>query len=35
MKVLTVATRGGALAVTQTEVVSSALKKIYPDIKIR
>ena len=35
MKVLTVATRGGALAVAQTEAVSSALKKIYPDIKIR
>jgi len=35
MKVLTVATRGGRLAVAQAEVVSSALKKIYPDIKIR
>ena len=34
MKVLTVATRGGALAVAQTEIVISALKRIYPDIKI-
>lgn len=34
-KVLTVATRGGRLAVAQTEIVISALKKIYPDIKIR
>ena len=34
-KVLTVATRGGYLAVAQTEVVVSALRKIYPDIKIK
>ena len=34
-KVLTVATRGGRLAVAQTEAVSSALKKIYPDIQIK
>ena len=34
-KVLTVATRGGRLAVVQTEIVISALKKIYPDTKIR
>ena len=34
-KVLTVATRGGRLAVAQTEIVISALKRIYPDIKIR
>jgi len=34
MKVLTVATRDGALAITQTEIVISALKKTYPDLKI-
>ena len=34
-KVLTVVTRGGRLAVAQTEIVISALKRIYPDIKIR
>jgi hydroxymethylbilane synthase len=34
-KVLTIATRGGRLAVAQTEIVISALKRIYPDIKIR
>ena len=34
-KLLTVATRGGQLAVAQTEIVISALKRIYPDIKIR
>lgn len=32
--VLTVATRGGDLAVAQTKVVISALKRIYPDLKI-
>ena len=35
MKVLTAATRGGKLAIVQTEIVISALKKIYPDIKIK
>jgi len=30
MKVLTVATRGGELAIAQTEIVTGALKKIYP-----
>ncbi len=35
MKVLTVATRGGDLAVAQTEIIVSALKKIYPDIQIK
>ncbi|MFQ6035361.1 MAG: hydroxymethylbilane synthase [Sedimentisphaerales bacterium] len=34
MKILTVATRGGALAIAQTEIVTGALKKIYPDIQI-
>jgi hydroxymethylbilane synthase len=34
MKVLTAATRGGKLAIAQTEIVISALKKIYPDIEI-
>jgi len=34
MKVLTVATRGGRLAIAQTEAVSSALKKIYPPLQI-
>ncbi|MFB0523956.1 MAG: hydroxymethylbilane synthase [Phycisphaerae bacterium] len=34
MKVLTVATRGGALAIAQTRIVTGALKKIYPDLKI-
>jgi len=32
---LTVATRGGELALAQTEIVVSALKKIYPDIQIK
>ena len=35
MDVLTVATRGGALAVAQTEIVIAALKKIHPHIEIR
>ena len=35
MKVLTVATRPGKLAIAQTEIVIGALKKIYPDIQIR
>jgi len=34
MKFLTVATRGGALAIAQTEVVIGALKKVYPDLQI-
>jgi hydroxymethylbilane synthase len=33
-KTLTIATRGGALAAAQTEIVVSALKKLYPDIDI-
>ena len=33
-KLLIVATRGGRLAIAQTEIVSSLLKKIYPDIQI-
>ena len=32
---LTIATRGGELALAQTEIVVSALKKIYPDIQIK
>lgn len=35
MKSLTVATRGGALALAQTEHVIAALKKIHPDLEIR
>ena len=35
MKVLTAATRAGALAIAQTRIVADALKKIYPDIKIK
>ena len=35
MKVLTVATRGGQLAIAQTGIIVSALKKIYPDIQIK
>jgi len=35
MKVLTVATRGGGLAIAQTRIVTDALKKIYPDIQIK
>jgi len=35
MKALTVATRGGQLAVAQTKVVTAALKRIYPDIEIK
>jgi len=34
MKVLTVATRGGKLAIAQTEIVIGALKKVYPDLQI-
>jgi hydroxymethylbilane synthase len=34
MKVLTAATRGGALAIAQTEHVVAALKKIHPGIEI-
>ena len=33
-KVLTAATRGGRLAIAQTRIISSALKKIYPNIQI-
>ena len=32
---ITVATRAGRLAVTQTEIVISALKKIHPDLQIK
>jgi len=35
MKVLTVATRGGDLAIAQTRIVTDALKKIYPDIQTK
>jgi hydroxymethylbilane synthase len=35
MKVLTVATRGGELAIAQTQVVIGLLKKIYPDIQFK
>ncbi len=34
MKILTVATRGGALAIAQTEIVISALKKNHPNLQI-
>jgi hydroxymethylbilane synthase len=34
-KHLTIATRAGALAIAQTEIVESALKKLYPDLKIK
>ena len=34
MKILTVATRGGALAIAQTRIVIGALKKSYPDLQI-
>ncbi|MHC4461205.1 MAG: hydroxymethylbilane synthase [Planctomycetota bacterium] len=34
MNVLTVATRGGRLAIAQTEIVASALKKNYPVLQI-
>jgi len=35
MKTLTVATRGGALAIVQTRIVIDALKRTYPDLKIK
>jgi len=35
MKSLTVATRGGALAIAQTEYVIATLKKFHPDLEIR
>jgi len=35
MKSLTVATRGGALAIAQSKHVLATLKKIHPDLKIR
>ncbi len=35
MSVLTVATRGGALAVAQTQIILGKLKEIYPEIKIK
>ena len=34
MKTLTVATRGGALAIAQTKIVINALKKVYPNLQI-
>jgi len=34
-KPLTIATRAGALAIAQTEIVACALKKLYPDLKIK
>ncbi len=34
MKVLTVATRGGQLAIVQTKIVTAALRRLCPDIKI-
>jgi hydroxymethylbilane synthase len=34
-KVFTVATRGGELAVAQTQIVIGALKKVYPDIQFK
>lgn len=35
MGVLTVATRGADLAIAQTRIIISALKKTYPDIQIK
>ncbi|MBN1392032.1 MAG: hydroxymethylbilane synthase [Sedimentisphaerales bacterium] len=35
MNVLTVATRGGDLAIAQTQIIISALKKIHPGIQIK
>ncbi len=35
MNVLTVATRGGDLAVAQTQIIISVLKKTHPDIQIK
>lgn len=35
MEVLTVATRGGGLAIAQTEIIISALKSTSPDIQIK
>lgn len=34
-KVFIIATRGGELAIAQTEIVTGALKKIYPDIQFK
>jgi len=34
-KVFTVATRGGELAIAQTQIVIGSLKKIYPDIQFK
>jgi len=34
MKILTVATRGGQLAIVQTKIVTAALQRLHPDIKI-
>jgi len=34
-KVFTVATRGGELAIAQTEIVTDAIKKFYPDIQFK
>ena len=35
MGVLTVATRGGELALAQAEIVADALRRIYPDIEVK
>jgi hydroxymethylbilane synthase len=35
MNVLTVATRDGDLAIAQTQIIISALKRVYPDIQIK
>ena len=35
MDVLTVATRGGALAIAQTKFVAAALQRIHPDLEIK
>jgi len=35
MRVLTVATRGGELALAQAEIVADALRRIYPDIEVK
>jgi hydroxymethylbilane synthase len=34
MKILTVATRGGALAIAQAKIVNAGLQRIYPDLRI-
>ncbi len=35
MKVFTIATRGGTLAIAQTEIIIGKLRKIYPDLQIK